>query len=254
MTGADGTPALVVTGATKSYGDQVALDGVDLVADREIVGVFGINGAGKSTLFRSLLDLVRLDGGSIEILGRDPRREGVEVRRRVGYLPEEPDLPQRLSADELLDFAAFARSGAADGREVAERLGLGAPLRRRWVRELSLGMRKKLALACALLGSPPLLVLDEPLNGLDAPAMRDLRLELRRRVEIEGTTVVLSSHVLSFLERICDRIVVLRSGRVVADAAPRELGRGAELETSLLELAGAGRSAIEASSDSRGGA
>lgn len=229
---------LVVRGAVKRWGDTIALDGIDLETDREVLGVVGSNGAGKSTLFRSILDLVRLDEGRVEVEGRDPRSAGAELRRRIGYLPEEPDLPPRLSGDEILRFVEAVR-GAEDGDAVADRLGLRSDLRRLQVREMSLGMRKKLALASALLGSPPLLVLDEPLNGLDAVAMREIRYELRRRVEEDGATVVLSSHVLPFLERVCDRLVVLRRGRIVAEGAPGILAGGQEFEDAILDLVGA---------------
>lgn len=218
-------PVLRLDGVSKSYGDTVALDGVSLAVDGGIVGLVGANGAGKSTLHRVVLDLVRADAGTIEVAGFDVRREPLEARRRTGYLPEDLRLDERLTGGETLDLVAALKGldNGAERRELAEYFGLGERLHE-LLGEYSLGMRKKVGLAAALMGSPPLVLLDEPLNGLDTESMRLLRLRLEEMARA-GTTIVVSSHVMAFVERICGRIVLLRRGRVAADASPTELRR-----------------------------
>jgi ABC-type multidrug transport system ATPase subunit len=210
--------------------------------DGGIFGLLGANGAGKSTLFKAMLDLVPLDEGKIRIAGLDAREEGVEARRRVGYLPEELRLYDRLTGWELLDFVGGLRGNddRAEWRDWLELFGLW-PHRDHLIAEYSLGMRKKIALSAALLGSPPLLLLDEPLNGLDTESMRRLRLRLEALADA-GTTVVVSSHVMAFVERVCDRMVILRRGRIAAEGSADELRRltgmeGAPFEDVFLELA-----------------
>lgn len=218
-------PILRLEGVRKSYGDTVALDGVTFEVDSGVVGLAGANGAGKSTLHRAVLDLVRADAGTIEVAGFDVRREPLEARRRIGYLPEELHLYERLSGGEILALVA-ALKGLDNGAERAELLEYFGLTERRDVllREYSLGMRKKVGLAAALMGSPPLALLDEPLNGLDTESMRRLRLRIEDMARA-GTAFVISSHVMAFVERICERVVILRRGRVAADASPAELRR-----------------------------
>jgi len=222
-------PVLRLDGVFKSYGDTAALDGVSLAVDGGIVGLAGANGAGKSTLHRAVLDLVRIDAGTIEVAGFDVRRDTLEARRRIGYLPEDLRLDERLTGGEILDLVAALKGldNGAERRELAEYLGLGER-RHELFGEYSLGMRKKVGLAAALMGSPRLVLLDEPLNGLDTETMRRLRLRLEEMARA-GTTFVISSHVMAFVERICERVVVLRRGRVVADASPAELRRQAAM-------------------------
>lgn len=222
-------PALRLTEVRKSYGETVALDGVSFTVDGGIVGLVGRNGAGKSTLFRSVVDLVTPDAGTVEVAGHDARRDSIAARRLVGYLPEELQLYERLSGQELLSLVA-ALKGLPEREECAELLdyfGLGER-GRLLIGEYSLGMRKKVGLSMALLGSPRLVLLDEPLNGLDTESMRRLRLKIEEMAE-RGTTFVLSSHVMSFIERICSRVIVLRLGEVAADGSPDELRRRAEM-------------------------
>ncbi|MEL7060126.1 MAG: ATP-binding cassette domain-containing protein [Acidobacteriota bacterium] len=229
-------PPLVVEGAGKRYGDVVALDDVSLRVDGGVVGLLGANGAGKSTLMRAVLDLVPLDVGTIRVDGLDSVADGVEARRRVGYLPEELRLYDRLTGVELLELVLGLKGLPTDRSTLeAELAGAGlAGAAGLLIAEYSLGMRKKLALASALAGAPRLVVLDEPLNGLDTEAMRALRLRLRRMAE-EGIAVLLSSHVMSFVERVCDRLIVLRAGRVVAEGDTEELRRAADLPSAAFE-------------------
>ena len=216
-------PALAIEGLTKRFGDLVAVNEVSFTADREILGLLGANGAGKSTLLKAVLGLTRPDAGAITVAGTNPRRDPVEAKRWIGYLPEEPVLYDLLTGREFLEFVAgikgidasaqidadldyFALTGDADSL----------------IREYSFGMRKKIGIVAAWLGNPPLLLLDEPLNGLDAESMRLVRLRLER-LRAEGSTVVLSSHLMSFVERVCARCIVLRAGAVVAQGSPAEL-------------------------------
>lgn len=222
-------PALRVDNAVKTYGELRALDGVSFTVERGIFGLLGGNGAGKSTLMKAILHLVDLDTGTIEVAGIDSKRRSVEARRQIGYLPEEPRLYQRLTGNELLDFVAGVRGldNAAERRDLLAELD-GERAGRLLIGECSLGMRKKVGLVSALMGKPRLVLLDEPLNGLDTESMRRLRL-LIERMAAAGTTFVLSSHVMSFVERVCQRMAVLRQGRLVALGDGAELRRVAEM-------------------------
>ena len=231
-------PVLEIVDAVKTYGELRAVDGVSLRVEGGIFGLLGANGAGKSTLMKAVLDLVRLDSGTILVDGVDACRDGVEARRRVGYLPEELRLYDRLTGLELLELVGGlkGRSGAElrdECRRWMELFDLW-PKRGLLIAEYSLGMRKKIGLSAALLGAPPLVLLDEPLNGLDTESMRRLRLTLLD-MAAAGTTFVLSSHVMSFIERICDRMAVLRAGRLVICGTAADLRHRAGLPDAPFE-------------------
>lgn len=235
---------LEVSNATKTYGDKRALDGVNLRISGGIVGLLGMNGAGKSTLFRATLDLLQLDAGTITLDGLDSRRQSLEIRRRVGFLPEEAGLDELLTGAETLELVAALKGVDADGQERREWLDYFelTPARDRLVGAYSLGMRKKLGLIVAMLGRPRFLLLDEPLNALDVGSMDLLR---RRLLELaaEGSTIVLSSHYLSFVERFCRHHVVLHQGRLVAEGSADELRElaglaGHTLDETFLALTG----------------
>ncbi|HET7759385.1 MAG TPA: ABC transporter ATP-binding protein [Gaiellaceae bacterium] len=227
------TPALTAHGLEKRYGSTVALDGVDLeVGEGELVGLLGPNGAGKSTLVKIACGLVRPTRGSAEIQGA--RAGSLDARRRLGYLAELFRFPGWYSADELLELhqrLSGSRGGAEERAELLELVGL-AEARDRRVEEMSKGMQQRLGVAQALVGSPPLLLLDEPTSALDPVGRRTVRLlleELRER----GTSVLLNSHLLSEIELVCDRVVILLRGKVVTEGSPAELSRarGIEVET-----------------------
>jgi ABC-type multidrug transport system ATPase subunit len=220
-------PVLAVEALRKTYGEVVALDGVSLEADGEVLGLVGANGAGKSTLYRSILDLVTPDAGTIRVGGHDVGRESVAARRLIGYLPEELQLYDRLSGWEHLELVAGLKGldNAAERREWLDDFGLDAR-RDVLLGEYSLGMRKKIGLIAALMGAPRLALLDEPLNGLDTESMRRLRLRIEAMARA-GTTFVVSSHVMSFVERVCDRVAILKRGALAAVGTPEELRRGA---------------------------
>jgi ABC-2 type transport system ATP-binding protein len=186
-----------------------------------VFGYLGPNGAGKSTTIRLLLDLVRPSAGSASLLGLDARRQGVAARRRVGYLPGDLRLPDRLTGQEQLDSLARLRGGGVDPAvraALCERLEVQLD---RPIRQLSKGNRQKLGLVQALMHRPELVVLDEPTGGLDPLVQREVR-ALMREVAAEGGTVFLSSHSLDEVQHVADRVGVIRDGRLVdVDAVDR---------------------------------
>ncbi|MDQ3651768.1 MAG: ABC transporter ATP-binding protein [Acidobacteriota bacterium] len=209
---------------TKKYGKLVAVDGVSLnVVGGEVYALVGANGAGKSTLIRALVGITAPDSGRVLIGGDDVARRAPATRRRIGYLPEELFLYERLTGDEFLRLVAGLKD-VNDESAVEREIDFFelAAVRHKWAGGYSLGMRKKLGLAAAFLGAPDVLVLDEPLNGLDVEMMRKLRL----RIETErdaGRALLISSHVMSFVERVADRVGVMRAARLVAEGTPQQL-------------------------------
>jgi ABC-2 type transport system ATP-binding protein len=225
--------ALAVRGLAKRYGSIEALRGVDLeVAEGELVGLLGPNGAGKSTLTKIACGLVRASSGHAEVSGAPAGSP--EARRRLGYLAELFRFPGWTSADELLllhQRLSGSTGGDAERTELLELVGLREARARR-VEAMSKGMQQRLGIAQALVGSPQVLLLDEPTSALDPVGRRVVRTlleELRRR----GVSVLLNSHLLSEVELVCDRVVILLGGRVVAAGSPGELAkpRGIEIET-----------------------
>ncbi|HEX8339097.1 MAG TPA: ABC transporter ATP-binding protein [Pyrinomonadaceae bacterium] len=214
---------LVVDGVTKRYGETLAVDAVSLrVGAGEVYALLGANGAGKSTLIRMMTGLGEPDSGGITVCGEEMRRRPLAAKRCVGYLPEELYFYQRLTGREYLRLVAGLK-GAPEARvsEEVEFFELSA-VEGKWVGGYSLGMRKKLGLAAAFVGAPRVLVLDEPLNGLDVEMMRKLRLRVERDRD-RGAAFIVSSHVMSFVERVADRAGVMRAGRFVAEGSPAEL-------------------------------
>ena len=208
-------PALRITGLVKDYGHVKAVAGIDLEVERgEVYGFLGPNGAGKSTTIRCLLDLLRPTAGQVEVLGLDPRRDGVAVRQRVAYLPGELRLPERMTGRQLVAAIGRLRGGIDDRRcaDVAERLQLDLGRR---LRDLSSGNRRKVALLLAFAPEAELLILDEPTSGLD-PLMQQVFQQLVAEAKAAGKTVFLSSHVLSEVQRAADRVAILRAGKIVA--------------------------------------
>jgi ABC-2 type transport system ATP-binding protein len=237
--------ALSTTGLRKVFGDLVAVDGIDLAVPRgSFYGFLGPNGAGKSTTIKCLTGLMRPTAGSIRVLGLDPLAQPVAVKKIIGVVPEDLALFDRLSGAETLTFVGQvhgldARSIRSRSDELIELMDLKAASGDQ-VADYSHGMRKKIALAAALLPAPRLLFLDEPFEGIDAVASRQIK-DLLAHFVRGGGTVFLTSHILEIVERLCDHIGIIRRGRLVAQAPRAELqgAGGRSLEERFLELVGA---------------
>ncbi|WP_432000727.1 ATP-binding cassette domain-containing protein [Streptomyces sioyaensis] len=231
-------PAIQVDGLHKSFGRTHALDGLDLrVGAGEVHGFLGPNGAGKSTTIRVLLGLLRADGGTARLLGRDPWQDAVELHRRIAYVPGDVTLWRNLSGGEVIDLYGRLRGGLDTARraELLERFELDPTKKGR---TYSKGNRQKVALVAAFASAPEveLLILDEPTSGLD-PLMEEVFQNCVAEERDRGRTVLLSSHVLSEVEALCDRVSIIRKGRTVASGSLGEL-RHLTRTSVVAELAG----------------
>jgi ABC-2 type transport system ATP-binding protein len=215
-------PALRVTGLRKSYGDVVAVDGLDLtVGAGECFGLLGPNGAGKTTTIEICEGLTVPDEGVVEVLGRRWDKDERELRERLGIQLQETQLAEKLTVDETVNlFRSFYKRGRDVG-EVIDVVQLGEKRKSR-VGKLSGGQKQRLALACAIVGDPELLFLDEPTTGLDPQSRRqlwDLIVELRA----SGRSIVLTTHYMDEAEKLCDQVAIVDHGKVIALGSPREL-------------------------------
>ncbi|MGK5550086.1 ABC transporter ATP-binding protein [Actinomadura kijaniata] len=216
------TTALSVSGLVKTFGRTRALDGLDLVVQTgEVHGFLGPNGAGKSTTIRVLLGLLRADGGTAELLGGDPWRDATTLHRRLAYVPGDVTLWPNLSGGEVIDLLGRLRGGLNPRRrqELLERFELDP---RKKGRAYSKGNRQKVALVAALASDAELLILDEPTSGLD-PLMEEVFQECVLEEKRGGRTILLSSHILSEVEALCDRVTIIRKGRTVESGTLDEL-------------------------------
>jgi ABC-2 type transport system ATP-binding protein len=210
-------------GLTKRFGPMIAVNELDLtVSSGHVYGFLGPNGAGKTTTIRMLLGLIAPSAGQISLLGRrlpDPR-----VVAQIGSMIEEPAFYPWMTGRVNLEVLGATAGGWAPGEvtRVLSLAGLGDVAARK-VKNYSQGMRQRLGIAAAMLGRPPLLIIDEPTNGLDPAGIREIRSLLRSLVE-EGTTIFLSSHLLAEVEQVCDRVAVIVGGRLVEEGAPAALG------------------------------
>jgi ABC-2 type transport system ATP-binding protein len=221
--------AIEIDALTKRYGRLVAVRDLDLVVEAgEIFGFLGVNGAGKSTTIRILLDLVRPTAGRASILGNDCQRHGLAARAAVGYLPGELGFYDDMTGEAVLAVTArLSGTGAvrpAYRRELTDRLELSTTDLGRRIRDYSTGMKRKLGIVQAFQADQAVLVLDEPTEGLD-PLMQEAFYALLADVRGRGRTIFMSSHVLSEVERVCDRIAVIRRGRLVLLSPVEELRR-----------------------------
>ncbi|MFD0413109.1 ATP-binding cassette domain-containing protein [Streptomyces sp. NPDC127108] len=208
------TKAITVSGLHKSFGRTHALDGLDLDVERgEVHGFLGPNGAGKSTAIRVLLGLLRADSGAAQLLGKDPWHDAVELHRRLAYVPGDVTLWRNLSGGEVIDLYGKLRGGLDQERraELIERFELDPTKKGR---AYSKGNRQKVALVAAFASDVELLILDEPTSGLD-PLMEEVFQSCVVRARAEGRTVLLSSHILSEVETLCDRVSIIRKGATV---------------------------------------
>ncbi|MEU6080064.1 ABC transporter ATP-binding protein [Streptomyces sp. NPDC047108] len=232
-------PALAIqaAGLTKSFGRTHALDGLDLAVETgEVHGFLGPNGAGKSTTIRILLGLLRAGGGTARLLGRDPWRDAVELHRRVAYVPGDVTLWRNLSGGEVIDLYGRLRGGLDLARraDLLDRFELDPTKKGR---TYSKGNRQKVALVAAFASDVDLLILDEPTSGLD-PLMEEVFRTCVREERRRGRTVLLSSHVLSEVEALCDRVSIIRKGATVETGSLAELRHLTRTSVSA-ELAGA---------------
>ena len=208
-------PAILTESLTKRYGRRVGIHELDVeVRQGEVFGFLGPNGSGKTTTIRLLLDLLHATSGRATVLGFDSHHDSLAARRSIGYLPGEFGLDARMTGRQLLGYFGRlrGRDDLGSAPELADRLGLDLDLP---MGRLSRGNRQKIGLVQALCHHAPLLILDEPTTGLD-PLAQDTFLKLLRDAKAEGRTVFLSSHVLSEVERVCDRVAIVRSGRLAA--------------------------------------
>jgi ABC-2 type transport system ATP-binding protein len=214
-------------GLTKSYASFCAVAPLNLSVPRgEMFGFLGPNGAGKTTTIRMMMGILVPSGGVARIAGFDCQREGLEVKRHVGYLPDSPIFYDYLRGREILQF--IGEMHGLTRREALQRadnllgdLALGE-VADEYAVNYSMGMKKKLGLACALIHEPTVLILDEPTNGLDPRASRDVQQRLRQSADA-GMTIFLSTHILEMAERLCSRIGIIHRGELVATGSPQEL-------------------------------
>ena len=242
--------ALEITGLTKRFAAVAAVDRLDLVIPQgEFHALLGPNGAGKTTTLRIVAGLLKADEGRVAVLGHDVATDPSAAKRVLSFLPDDPLVYDKLDALEYLEFVAGLWSLPGDvaarrAEELLRWLDLWPQARQR-AESYSRGMRQKLALAGALIHAPQVLVLDEPLTGLDAAAARQVKDLLLQRVR-EGCTVILTTHILEIAERLAERISIIQRGRIVAQGSLDELraqaartGGGSTLEDVFLELTGA---------------
>ncbi|WP_418958266.1 ATP-binding cassette domain-containing protein [Streptomyces tritici] len=231
------TKAISVAGLHKSFGRTHALDGLDLTVETgEVHGFLGPNGAGKSTTIRVLLGLLRADSGAARLLGRDPWQDAVALHRRIAYVPGDVTLWRNLSGGEVIDLFGRLRGGLDKARRAAliERFELDPTKKGR---TYSKGNRQKVALVAAFASDVDLLILDEPTSGLD-PLMEGVFQECVAEARERGATVLLSSHILSEVETLCDRVSIIRKGRTVESGSLADLRHLTRTSVSA-ELAGA---------------
>jgi ABC-2 type transport system ATP-binding protein len=236
-------PAILVRGLRKAYGGQAAVDGLELEVPRgSFFGFLGENGAGKSTTIRMLTGLIPPDSGEIEILGMKLPGEELEIKRRIGLVPDESLLFDRLTGAEFLEFVG--RMYGIERKTAIERARGLLDLfhlqdNRKIIGEYSKGMRKRVAMAASLIHHPELFLMDEPFEGVDAVGarlMKDILLDQVKR----GATIFLTSHVLEVVERLCDRVAIIHRGRIVTSATMAEMrDAGESLEDAFVRLVGA---------------
>jgi ABC-2 type transport system ATP-binding protein len=237
-----GHPAIEVRGLHKSFGDKQAVAGIDLeISAGSLAGLVGPNGAGKTTSLSMMTGLLRPDSGRILIEGLDVWADPPAAKAIIGVVPAEVRLFERLSGEELLEYSGRLRGlPAGEARDRAAQL-LGvldlAEDARRLVADYSTGMRKKVALGCALIHNPSVLFLDEPLEGVD-PISADMIRRLLTRFVASGSTVLFSSHVMELVEQVCDHVSIIDKGKIVITGTTDEVRGGKTLQQAFVDLVG----------------
>ena len=217
---------IVVSHLTKKYGSLTAVDDVSFTArEGEILGFLGPNGAGKTTTMNMITGYISITGGSASIAGYDIYEQPMEAKKRIGYLPEQPPLYPDMTVDEYLGFISRLKKSMLGQKhldEICELVRL-TDVRGRLIKNLSKGYRQRVGIAQALVGNPPVIILDEPTVGLDPSQIVETRSVIKKLGKHH--TVILSTHILSEVQSVCDRIIVLNQGRIVADNSPDELAK-----------------------------
>jgi ABC-2 type transport system ATP-binding protein len=209
-------PVIETSGLTKRYGSLTAVDDLSMdVQKGEIFGFLGPNGAGKSTTINILLDFARPTAGSASVFGMDCQEQSMDIRSRIGVLPEGYDVYDRLTGRQHLEFVIESKNASDDPRDLLKRVGIAEDGDRK-AGDYSKGMQQRLVLGMALVGEPDLLILDEPTTGLDPNGARQIR-EIIKAENNRGATVFFSSHILGQVEAVCDQVGILRDGTMVAD-------------------------------------
>lgn len=231
--------AIDVSHLTKAYGPTIALSDVSLtVGPGEVRGLLGPNGSGKSSLMKTIMGLTKPSYGTIQVLGFDVRINTMEIKKIVGYVPESPRLYEFLTATEYLDFIADVRGlPYSEKRERISRFVDALDLEGKqgdMISSYSQGMKQKVAIIGALLHRPRVLLMDEPLNGLDPKSARLVK-ELIQGLAKEGVSVIFSTHILEIAEAICNKLTILQSGRILAEGTSKDLRESAGLPGSGLE-------------------
>ena len=244
----DSTPAIEVHNLRKLYGTKAAVDGLTLTVERgSFFGFLGPNGAGKTTTIKMLMGLAPATSGTIRLLGYRMPEDAIEIKRRIGLVPDETLLFDHLTGGEFVEFVgrlyglerAVARARA---KELLELFELAAD-RRKLIGEYSKGMRKRAAMAAALIHRPQLFLMDEPFEGVDAVGARLMKDILLDQVR-QGATIFLTSHVLEVVERLCDRVAIIHEGRLIKDAVMSEIRNSSEsLEDMFVRAVGIERTA-----------
>src|SRR5580704_2169165 len=235
-------PALAVHGLRKNFGAKEAVAGIDLeVAAGSLSGLVGPNGAGKTTSLSMMTGLLRPDAGQVLVNGRDVWADPAAAKAVIGVVPAEARLFERLTGEEVLEYAGRLRGlPAAEARQRAAQLldvlDLTADAKR-LVADYSTGMRKKAALGCALIHNPPVLFLDEPLEGVD-PISADVIRRLLTRLAGSGSTVLFSSHVMELVEQVCDHVSIIDQGKIVATGTTEAVRGGKTLQRAFIDLVG----------------
>jgi ABC-2 type transport system ATP-binding protein len=215
-------PAVEISGLVKNYGSTRAVDGLDLRMERgSLLALLGPNGAGKTTTVEVCEGFLRADGGSVRVLGFDPVRESAALRPRIGIMPQGGGAYPGVRADEMLRLVASCAASPLDPAWLLEVLGL-APVRRTPFKRLSGGQQQRLSLACALIGRPELVFLDEPTAGMD-PQARHLVWDLLGALRADGVSVLLTTHLMEEAEALADTVVIVDHGKVVVSGAPQSL-------------------------------
>ncbi len=240
------SPAIAVRDLRKVYGNKAAVDGLNLTVPRGcFFGFLGPNGAGKSTTIRMLTGLIPPNSGTIELLGMPMPAQGLEIKKRIGLVPDESLLFDRLTGSEFLEFVGrmygLERPVARERARALLDLFELETSSRKLIAEYSKGMRKRVAMAASLIHHPDLFLMDEPFEGVDAVGARLMKDILVDQVQ-RGATIFLTSHVLEVVERLCDRVAIIHEGKIVTEGAIDELRAGSEtLEDVFVRVVGAER-------------